>query len=461
MAMRSVKRCSNPWEALASALHDGRSLAQACAGAELDRRAAPRLTAAGAGAWVELLDGLEGARVLVAEHSPGLAGMRVAAAAAVVGFADTDEARIHFRRAWLSDQPAQLLIDAEPRLAALRDRWDVIIVDGLVALDAVGATSPDARLRRLAAGLAPGGRLVVVADNRLSALRAVDRAVGRPAGAPGPSLGAIQHAVQLAGLDVVQRFGLLRSSVDGVTAFDLDATKARAAILSAAAVKTGRVRTAGLELLGYLAERGKAASLLPAYMVVACKAAAPWIPGHRPPTGRLGYQGSTESKVLRGEPPVELEKRYSSAEGLQKEVMALRTLEACGFRRVPRLVAETPGRTRQTWMSGRPLSPGALQRSELRLWVIRAAQVLGEIQRVTARDDGRVLVHGDYWLGQLLVEGHQVVGVLDWSGAHWGDPAEDLDHLVEGLVAAGMATRREGSALAELAISACRQPAAG
>jgi hypothetical protein len=37
-----------------------------------------------------------------------------------------------------------------------------------------------------------------------------------------------------------------------------------------------------------------------------------------------------------------------------------------------------------------------------------------------------VLNHGDYRMGNLLVEGSHLTGVLDWELAHFGDPHEDL-----------------------------------
>ena len=37
-----------------------------------------------------------------------------------------------------------------------------------------------------------------------------------------------------------------------------------------------------------------------------------------------------------------------------------------------------------------------------------------------------VLNHGDYRMGNLLVEGSHLIGVLDWEIAHFGDPHEDL-----------------------------------
>ena len=42
---------------------------------------------------------------------------------------------------------------------------------------------------------------------------------------------------------------------------------------------------------------------------------------------------------------------------------------------------------------------------------------------------GRTLVHGDFRLGNLMVDADGLVGVLDWELAHVGDPAEDLGWL--------------------------------
>ena len=39
---------------------------------------------------------------------------------------------------------------------------------------------------------------------------------------------------------------------------------------------------------------------------------------------------------------------------------------------------------------------------------------------------GRILVHGDFRIGNLMVSQTDLVGVLDWEFAHTGDPAEDL-----------------------------------
>lgn len=42
------------------------------------------------------------------------------------------------------------------------------------------------------------------------------------------------------------------------------------------------------------------------------------------------------------------------------------------------------------------------------------------------RDHGIVVVHGDFRVGNLVVNEAGLVGVLDWEFAHFGDPAEDL-----------------------------------
>jgi aminoglycoside phosphotransferase (APT) family kinase protein len=42
------------------------------------------------------------------------------------------------------------------------------------------------------------------------------------------------------------------------------------------------------------------------------------------------------------------------------------------------------------------------------------------------RSFGEVVVHGDFRIGNLLVTGEGLVGVLDWEFCHFGDPVEDL-----------------------------------
>ena len=44
----------------------------------------------------------------------------------------------------------------------------------------------------------------------------------------------------------------------------------------------------------------------------------------------------------------------------------------------------------------------------------------------TRYDGPRALLHGDFWPGNLLWKGDQLVGVLDWEDAAYGDPLSDL-----------------------------------
>jgi aminoglycoside phosphotransferase (APT) family kinase protein len=63
----------------------------------------------------------------------------------------------------------------------------------------------------------------------------------------------------------------------------------------------------------------------------------------------------------------------------------------------------------------------------------------------------RALVHGDFRMGNLMVDGDRVTGVLDWELTHVGDPVEDLGWLCvpawrfgrPDLPAAGLGTREE------------------
>jgi aminoglycoside phosphotransferase (APT) family kinase protein len=63
----------------------------------------------------------------------------------------------------------------------------------------------------------------------------------------------------------------------------------------------------------------------------------------------------------------------------------------------------------------------------------------------------RTIVHGDFRMGNLMVHGERVSGVLDWELTHIGDPVEDLGWLCvpawrftrPDLPAAGLGTREE------------------
>jgi aminoglycoside phosphotransferase len=54
---------------------------------------------------------------------------------------------------------------------------------------------------------------------------------------------------------------------------------------------------------------------------------------------------------------------------------------------------------------------------------------LRRLARTRPRPTGRTVVHGDFRLGNLMIDGDGLVGALDWELAHLGDPAEDLGWL--------------------------------
>ena len=458
------------WEAGSAALGAGASTAAACRAAGLPPALSARVAARWGGAWVDLLDDLDGARVLVMDHAPGQAPARLADRGASVTVVDDHPARCAFRRGLLGAAAAQGAVRFATATGehAHAGGWDVIVVDGI----RLGAR----RMRSLVGALAPGGRVVVVADNALSPLRALDRTSGRAAG-PVAGVGIGWHrALTGAGLGVQQSFAVLRCSAAPVTAFDVAAPMAARSVLQAVATRVGGHRRRGLRLLERALESWPSASaaaavVAPARLAVAASLGAPCEGARRRITGRIGYDDSVESKVLRGEPPVEIEKRYASALHAEAEATALQALADAGLQIAPRVVARpAPDRLGVSWMgTGRPLEVAALDDGELDVWVRRASALLARIQLAAGTDaGGRVLVHGDYWLGNLLHDGHRIVGVVDWATAGWGDPGADLAHLVTSLAAArpmpddllARLTRTSREAFAEARASAA-MPAAG
>ncbi|MGV1048426.1 MAG: phosphotransferase family protein [Solirubrobacterales bacterium] len=84
----------------------------------------------------------------------------------------------------------------------------------------------------------------------------------------------------------------------------------------------------------------------------------------------------------------------------------------------------------------------------------RARSLFGESRAKGARQAaarGPVLVHGDFRMGNLLVDGEKLRALLDWELVHAGDPAEDLGWLCartwrfgrDELAAAGLGSRRQ------------------
>lgn len=141
--------------------------------------------------------------------------------------------------------------------------------------------------------------------------------------------------------------------------------------------------------------------------------------------GKISNLDSEEVKLLRGSPVQVLEKHYLKISGVV-EADTLTELEQVGFEWAPRVLSRPrPEVCRFTWLPGRALVAGQLDVDELLAWTARASHVLDDLHRRTRREDGSVLVHGDFWLGNLMTSGDDLTGVIDWTDAHRG--ADDLD----------------------------------
>ncbi len=302
----------------------------------------------------------------------------------------------------------------------------------LICLDAVGLPPPT-QLRRLRRLLSPTGQVAVVLDNELSPLRALDRLPDRTRrGAPPGLLGRSTRRLEDAGLPVRQVFGLLRSSASPATAFDLRSRSAVGAVAASASSHIVGVRGELTRLMPRLPPT-TLARLVPAWLLVG--GAAPEPLALPPIVGKIANRDSEEIKLVRGDPPSVLERCYLSlTPETAAEVAALLETESVGFALAPRIVGTPqPRRVAVTWLPGTPLVTGRLDDDDLVDWVRRAARVLGRLQELTRHDDGTVLVHGDLWLGNLLVDGDEITGVVDWTSARRGSPEIDRAFLVSSL----------------------------
>lgn len=312
-------------------------------------------------------------------------------------------------------------VDAvSPEELGIGGPWDVVCVDD-VRLTA-------GQIRQLRGALAAGGLWAHVCDNAVSPLRVIDRWRGRQVGAAatrGP--GELERTMRALGLEVQQVFGLLRSSTLPLTAFDV---RSRAGVRTVVTMSGSHIRGGrGVALRLLAGRRSLAAWLAPACLVVGTEAARR--ASARPRIiGKVGNRDSAQIKIVRGDPPTEVEKQ-STRPPRAAELRALRELEEVGFELAPRLLGTTPHGVRYSWLDGDPLALDDLDDDGLVAWTGRAAHVLARLHELTRRPDGSVLVHGDFWLGNLLVRGEDVTGLVDWSEARPGSPEVDRRYLVD------------------------------
>ena len=149
--------------------------------------------------------------------------------------------------------------------------------------------------------------------------------------------------------------------------------------------------------------------------------------------GQVGNRDSTEIKIVHGDPPVAMERRSASGPR-SAELRILRELERDGFDLAPRVVAESGRGATYSWLDGSPLPVDELGHDDLVEWTGRAATLLSQLQQETRLEDGSVVVHGDFWLGNLLVRGTEITGLVDWGDARRGSAEVDRRFLIESLV---------------------------
>lgn len=246
--------------------------------------------------------------------------------------------------------------------------------------------------------------------------------------------GSLRRVAAATGVDGIRRgevFGLLPSIDHPRSALSLRSRQARRLVVGALALHVRGVR---LVLLRLLATAGRiAAPLYPGWVVVAhgrARATAPRI------SGQFGYAQNDDVTRFLGEPPVLIERAGRALHRAEEEA-ALRELATTSFAPLVPHIEASPDHRRgliTSRLPGTALSPRDLSDDELVRWTERAAATLAHLQRATRHDDGTVLVHGDFWLGNLTAHGDAVTGVFDWELAHRGSPQEDRDFLVTGLV---------------------------
>lgn len=349
----------------------------------------PDVLADPAGTWVELLGPVTGLDVVLLDHSAG-------PAAALL---DSAGARV------LSGAPAGFTDNS---------------ADAVVLADVV--VNP-AQCRQAARVLRPGGVLLAVSRNATGSL-------ALRGGGPRASLRGLGRSAEAAGLTVRARYGVLRSVQSPSTLFELDHPRVASLVLAGSNVLNDGARRRAVETLRWAARRGLAGPVMPAVAVLCSDRPL----SYDPPLGRIGVLGSAEVKLLFGDPTSTVEKVYCDPDRAHGEAAALQAVHRVWPGLAPQVLAQcSPLRTRLTWLTGATLDLDRLGTDEAERWVLRAAGVLGELDRRLAP---ATVHHGDFWLGNLLVDlaAGTVTGIIDWTEAGRDDAPADLAFLVDSWV---------------------------
>lgn len=299
---------------------------------------------------------------------------------------------------------------------------DAVVLAGVARL-------PDL-IEAAAKALTPAGVLLVVLANPLSPLAWWD-ALSRRRVPAGGSVRRLRRRLGRWGLSPVLEYGLLRSIEAPSTSFSLGHPAHAALVLAASNTLNSGSRRRAVAALSTAARAGLAGPLVPG-LALLCSARPLRFD---PVLGRIGYLGSWEAKLLVGDPLREIVKVYGSAAPAAAEADALDDVDRVWPGLAPRVLArESELRTRLSWAPGRTLAVSQLDDAAAQRWLVAAAALLGRLHRLLGpAPDGTVLLHGDYWLGNLLVDRdeEQIVGVIDWTEAHRGPARDDLRFLVD------------------------------
>lgn len=295
----------------------------------------------------------------------------------------------------------------------------VVDADAILAGEILPGEKPDLAISahlgpdeaaRLLGRLPPEVRFAVIADNRRSPLASKR---DRRDGWTSRQLSAIDGDV----------LALLRSADVCTTAFRVDLPDLATTVLDGAAVGAGGGRRLAIRALAALARRGLATPVVPAWLVVRTdKLDAP--------TGRMGVAENDQGAVLYGHGPDSVEKVYANDAEVAAVVTAMTLLNTAGIEVGGQIIDQPSARRlRLEWVQGTVLDANAMKAEELARWTESAAELLGQIHASTRDETGMVLVHGDFWLGAVVVQGDAISGIIDWTDSFRGSPSVDLATL--------------------------------
>lgn len=359
---------------------------------EQDQQAVP------AGAWTELLGDVRGLAVVLVDATGGQAQVLLSDAGASV-------------RVVTATQLHQVAPGTADRVALTGLRLDRPLVRAAASL------------------LRPDGVLLLVSANRASPLAWLDR-VQKRSTSPLHTVRRLGRLARDAGVAPRKEYGLLRSVEVSSTVVDLSSRSAAAHVMASSNTLNSGVRRRAVEALQHAVARGQARRVMPGLAVLCAADDLPY----PPLTGRIGVLGSAEVKLLYGDPPAYVDKVYASERAAGAEADALAAVNAVWQGIAPELIERRSARcNRVSWAPGRTLAVKRLTLEDGERWVLATAALLGEMhRRLGPSPDGSVLVHGDLWLGNLLVDDAQtrITALIDWTEAHRGDAETDLAFLV-------------------------------